>query len=450
MLRTAPVRLLLPVFALISAGLVAACGSDSAPAGSSESAATAPELPVTLDTQLLLRELTARGVRSKSEALALLPRAFKQRFVLVTNTGAIGMASRARPRVVHFTEDAKLLIATSGHSIDEDITANSLEILEHDDATNAYRTHTLEIDPVTGPHLIENDARCVSCHGEAGKGRAIWGSYPSWPAAYGGTHSEESGADTMTPDELADFHAFHAQAKTDPDYRHLEIHETWRGFYLPTHYGYPNTIFGSALANRQAADLYTRMKASSLYSKLEYALVADNIRCDLSPAVTQYVDRLYNAQTWDPAFPAQRTTTKLYRLLGIDPIKDLHLTLTITSPPEGSWEPGSFYWNAGSDYLPALVAVQAFARIVANDAPFGELFASKRERIASLDRGFHATRTEILGYDEKSYRDFFGASIHWTILYPVMNAPRNSTPGEGKEAAVCSHLDAAQRARQLP
>lgn len=446
-------RWVAPVLSVVTAAVVAACNGSPEAVGGEESAATA-ELPVTLDTQTLLRELTARGVRSKSEALALLPRAFKQRFVLVTNTGAIGMASRARPRVIHFTEDAKLLIATSGHSIDEDITANSLEILEHDDAANAYRTHTLEIDPVTGPHLIADDARCVSCHGEAGKARAIWGSYPNWPAAYGGTHSEESGSDTMTGDELAAFESFHAQAKTDPDYRHLEIKKTSRGFYLATPYGYPNTLFGSALGNRQAADLYARMKASPLYEKLEYALVADNIRCELSPAVTQYVDRMYNAQTWDAAFPAQRTATKLYRLLGIDPVKDLHLTLTITSPPEGDWEPGWFYWNAGSDYLPALVAVQAFARIVANDAPFGELFASKRSRIANLDRyAFHGSRTELLGLTRDttpSYQDTLGASIHWTILYPVMNAPDASTPGEGKEMAVCSHLDAAQRARQLP
>ncbi|MBX3229565.1 MAG: hypothetical protein KIT84_04455 [Labilithrix sp.] len=430
-----------------------ACTLSPEPVAGTEAAATS-ELPLDIDTRSLLHELTARGVRSKSEALALLPKPFKQRFVLVTNTGAIGVASRARPRVVHFTEDARLLVATGGHPLAEDFTANSLEILEHDEATHGYRTHTIEIDPVTGPHLVADDQRCVSCHGAAGKARVVWGSYPDWPAAYGGQLGHD-GVDDMGPEELAEFRAFVAVARNDPDYRHLEIHPAANGFYLPTPYGNPNTLFGNVVGNRHAADLYARVAESPRYAKLAYALVADDIRCRLSREVEDYVDRLYDrVGGWDPAFVARRTTTKMYRLLGVDPTADLHLDLTVTTPPPADdWRPGWSYWNAGADYLPALVGVQALAKLVATDATLGELFASQRRRIADLDHfAFHATRAEYLSLTRDTvpaYGDVTGPSIHWTILYPVMNAPTDSYPGEGKKDAVCNHLDAMQRARQL-
>lgn len=434
----------------------AACTAASEPSSSGEESVHAsPELPIDLDTKSLVRELRARGVRSKTEALALLPRPFKQRFVLVTNSGGLGLSSRARPRVIHFTEDAKLILATSGHAIDQDSTAHQLEILEHDDQTNAYRTHTIEIDPVTGPELVENDVRCEACHGESGAARPIWGSYPTWPTAYGGSRGPQH-PDSMTDDELAEFRSFAAMAKTDPDYRHLELRPTSDGYHLATPYGYPNTLYGEAIGNRHAGDLYARMARSPHYASLEYAIVAEQLRCDLSPAVTDFVDGLYGAQTWPAEYPARRTSTKMFRLLGVEPSTDLHVMNTLADLADpADWEPGWFHWDAGTDYLPDLVTFQAFAHLVAADPTMGALFARTASRIAGVQHlAFHATRSELLALGRDTtptYGDVMGPSIHWTMLYPVMNPPDDPrAPGEGKQAAVCHYLDVAQQARQRP
>lgn len=438
--------------ALAAFGLVVACGAstpDGAANGAGESGISASaELPLDIDAHTLFQELARRGVTSKSEALALLPKPFKQRFVLVTDTGALGLSSRARPRVIHFTEDAKLIIATSGFAFEQDPTAHAFEILEHDAATNGFRTHTIELT-ADGPKMTENDARCAACHGASGKARPIWGSYPDWPTAYGGTLGH-AGVDDMAPDELVEFKAFVAAAKTDPDYRHLEIHPNQNGFVLATPYGNANTLLSNVFGNRQAANLYARIAQSPLYPQLEYALVADDVRCDLPADVEAYVNRLYSAYVEPSGFDAKRAVTKMYRLLGVEATTDMRLAQTLLTPVEGAWEPGWFDWNSGTDYLSALTGFQAFARLVATDPGLGALFATTAPRIATVNHdAFHASRAEYVALQNPAYEDATGPSIHWTMLYPVMNPPDDPrAPGEGKKDAVCNYLIGAQRARQ--
>lgn len=437
---------------LAAFGLVVACGAstpdgDDAARNAADISESA-ELPLDIDAHTLFQELARRGVTSKAEALALLPKPFKQRFVLVTDTGALGLSSRARPRVIHFTEDAKLVIATSGFAFDQDPTAHSFEILEHDDTTNGFRTHTIEFE-AGGPKMTENDARCAACHGASGAARPIWGSYPDWPTAYGGTLGD-AGVDDMAPDELVEFKAFVAAAKTDPDYRHLEIHTNVNGFVLATPYGNANTLLSNVFGNRQAANLYARMARSPLYPQLEYALVADDIRCDVPADVEAYVSRMYSAYVEPAGFDAKRMVTKIYRLLGVEATTDMRMAETLLTPVAGAWEPGWFDWNSGTDFLSALTGFQALARLVATDSTMGTLFATTAARIATVNHdAFHSTRAAYTTLQNPAYEDATGPSIHWTMLYPVMNPPDDPrAPGEGKKAAVCSYLVDAQRARQ--
>ena len=111
------------------------------------------------------------------------------------------------------------MLASSGHA--EDGTPDTLEILEEDAITHEYRTHVISFD-ARGAAPTEDDARCTGCHGSPA--RPIWGSYPNWPGAYG-EHENE-----ITAEERPTFDAFVAMAKTDPDYRHLDIRPTRSGF----------------------------------------------------------------------------------------------------------------------------------------------------------------------------------------------------------------------------
>ena len=64
--------------------LAAACSAAASDSGETSQAATSTgELQLPLTTKAFVAELRARGVTSKADALAMLPHAMKQRFVLV-------------------------------------------------------------------------------------------------------------------------------------------------------------------------------------------------------------------------------------------------------------------------------------------------------------------------------------------------------------------------------
>jgi hypothetical protein len=151
---------------VLTLSALAACAAATEPTeGTEASVHAAPELTLPLNAKTLTSELVRRGVRTKSDALALLPRAMKQRFVLMKSTGALGVATPDRPRVIHFEEDGRFILASTGHAINENVTANSLEILEEDSVTHQYRTHVISFDSERGATLTEDDQRCKGCHG---------------------------------------------------------------------------------------------------------------------------------------------------------------------------------------------------------------------------------------------------------------------------------------------
>lgn len=420
---------------------VAACAaaSESPEAAPSEVHAASAELSLPLDARTFTNELVRRGVRTKSDALALLPRAMKQRFALMKSTGALGVASPERPRIIHFEEDGRFIVSSSGHKIDEDVTANSLEILEEDAVTHVYRTHVISFDAKEGATLTEDDARCKGCHGSPA--RPIWGSYPDWPNAYG-EHEN-----VITPEERPTFDAFVASAKTDPDYRHLEIHTTSQGFYLPLPYGYANTDLNAALGIRWASQLAARMTASPRYAQLANAVVMASLYCNYAPETEAFIQRLYAASSFgaEARYPARRSTTKVYRLLGVEPTTDLRVEGTVITPPRGDYDIGMDPWDAGSDYLTNLIAYPIFSTLLHADPTLQRLYASKLTAIDYADRitmkGDLATMMSLTDDSTPTYYDANHFAPYNYVHAPVLD-------GEGKRAAVCARLSASQLASQ--
>lgn len=423
------------------AACAAASDSDSSETTSAEVHSTGAELSLPLDARTFTNELVRRGVTTKSEALALLPRAMKQRFALMKSTGALGVASPERPRIIHFAEDGRFIVGSSGHQIEEDVTANSLEILEEDAETHVYRTHVISFDAEKGATLTEDDSRCKGCHGSPA--RPIWGSYPNWPNAYG-EHDDE-----ITPEERPTFDAFVAKAKTDPDYRHLEIHPTSLGFHLPLPYGYPNTNLSAALGIRWASQLAARMAKSPRFAQLANAVVMSSLYCQYDRETASFVDRMYaaniEAMAAEPRYPARRSATKVYRLLGVEPTTDLRVEGTVITPPRGDYDVGMDPWDASSDYLTNLIAYPIFSALLHADPGLEQLYASQLTAIDYADRismkGDLATMMSLTRDSTPSYYDgnLFGPYRY--IHMPVLD-------GEGKRAEVCARLSAAQLASQ--
>jgi hypothetical protein len=412
--------------------VVAACAVASEPTeGTEASVHASPELTLPLDAKTLTNELVRRGVRTKTEALALLPRALKQRFVLMKSTGALGVATPDRPRGIHFEEDGRFILASTGHLIDEDVTAHSLEILEEDSVTHQYRTHVISFDADKGATLTEDDSRCTGCHGSPA--RPIWGAYPNWPNAYG-EHENK-----VTAEERPTFDAFVETAKTDPDYRHLEINTTSDGFYLPLPYGFPNTDLNEALGIRWAAQLAERMTKSPHFAELANAVVMSSLYCNYSSATEAFIDSLYRATTFaaESRYPAHRAATKVYRLLGVEPTTDLRVENPVPVPPSVDYEVGMAPWDAGSDYLTNLIAYPIFSALLKTDPELSQLYASQLSKIAYADditfKGDLATMMSLTRDSTPTYYDANHFSAYNYVQQPVLD-------GEGKRAAVCARL----------
>lgn len=421
------------VLSVVALTTVAACAVAGESDRSSEEAIhAAPELTLPLDAKSLTTELVRRGIRSKSDALALLPRALKQRFVLMKSTGALGVATPDRPRVIHFEEDGRFILASTGHRTNEDVTANTLEILEEDAVTHEYRTHVISFEGDHGAVLTEDDSRCKGCHGSPA--RPIWGSYPNWPDAYGANDDE------MTPEEHASFDAFVELAKTDASYKHLEIHTSSYGFDLPLPYGYPNTNINQALGIRWAAQLAERMTKSPHYAELGKAVVLSSLYCNYSSGLEQRINRLYSANTFEAEsrYPARRTATKVYRLLGVEPTTDLRVENPVPVPPSVDYDIGMAPWDAGSDYLTNLIAYPIFSALLKTSPELQQLYASQLTKIAYADditfKGDLATMMSLTRDSTPTYYNANHFAPYNYVQQPVLD-------GEGKRAQVCATLE---------
>jgi hypothetical protein len=177
-------------------------------------------------TEARLRELlahnpqTGRPVDSVSELVPLLPEELRRNFTFVYESRSPFKAAITpqRPRVILFTDDARLVLTFIGD--DTQPGADLLESMSFDDeqAKFVFSAYLLPAAERRAWRPTAAEAKCARCHGA--DPRPIYDSYPLWPGYYG------SVLDTFPRDrhgqkERENFAAFAAGAAKDGVYKDL-------------------------------------------------------------------------------------------------------------------------------------------------------------------------------------------------------------------------------------
>src|SRR5215831_3306190 len=177
-------------------------------------------------TEARLRQLLARNpqtgqpVDSVSELVPLLPEELRRNFALVYDSRSPFKASitAERPRVILFTDDARLVMTFIGD--DTQPGADLLETMSFDaeQAKFVLNAYLLPAAQRRDWRPSAAEARCERCHGV--DPRPIYDSYPLWPGYYGAV------LDTFPKDRLGqrdrkNFAAFRAAAGNTGVYKDL-------------------------------------------------------------------------------------------------------------------------------------------------------------------------------------------------------------------------------------
>src|SRR5579871_840941 len=175
-------------------------------------------------TEARLRDLlahnphTGQPVDSVSELVPLLPEELRRNFALVYDSRSPFKASITpeRPRVILFTDDARLVMTFIGD--DTQPGADLLETMSFDDAQAKFvmNAYLLPAAQRREWRPSASDAKCERCHGA--DARPIYDSYPLWPGYYGAV------LDTFPKDRLGqrdrkNFTAFMADAAQTGAYK---------------------------------------------------------------------------------------------------------------------------------------------------------------------------------------------------------------------------------------
>lgn len=288
------------VFAALALIVVAALWPASA-APTSPPTAQVPSPPAfdltSLKVLLARNPKTGRPVESIEELVPLLPLELRQNFTLVYDSrspfkGSIGPL---HPRVVMFTDDAKLVLTFTG---DPDRPGHDLlETMAFDDKAAAFRfeAHLLPAAAKTGWRPGPEAENCAACHGQ--DPRPIFDSYPLWPGFYG------SVLDTFFNDrlgraELKNYKAFLAgPAKTgvyrtlvfrpgspvtpflDPRrVRHNTVELDPKAFPFV-----PSARLGMALTELNRKRIYRKLAAAPRFAAEERRLLAELLECKGAP-----------------------------------------------------------------------------------------------------------------------------------------------------------------------
>jgi len=240
---------------------------------------------------------TGHPVDSIEELVPLLPKALRGNFTFVYDSRSPfhDSISPLAPRVVMFTDDARLVLTFTGDPAKPGY--NLLETMTFDDdsASFRFRAYLLPAGARGGwrPDAAASD--CTACHGK--DPRPIYDSYPLWPGFYG------SVLDTFFNDrlgrrELANYRAFLAgPAKTgvyrtllfrpgssvtpylDPKtVHHHTVELDPKGFPFV-----PDARLGMALTELNRKRIYRKLAAAPGFAGQEKRLLAELLDCRGAP-----------------------------------------------------------------------------------------------------------------------------------------------------------------------
>ena len=167
------------------------------------------------DFSAVAQLVRCQDIGSIDELLPRLPQTFRARHSLIYASGSRHGASRAIPRIVMASEDARMIIAVAGDSSQRN--GNLLEAIQYNDSESQFEFHSIDFPQVASPGQRpqvspKNPTLCASCH--RAQFSPNWESYPLWPGAYG------SGASAGRDEDTA-YAGFAANAARQGRYRAL-------------------------------------------------------------------------------------------------------------------------------------------------------------------------------------------------------------------------------------
>lgn len=246
-----------------------------------------------LEALLQRNPATGRSVNSVAELLPLLPRELRSNFTFVYDSRSPFRASISPefPRVIMFTEDARLVLTFTGDPAKPGF--DVLETLAFDDRAAAFklRFYLLPAAERRSWRPAPEDTDCARCHGA--DARPIFNSYPLWPGFYGSV-LDAFPRDRLGFAELAKYRAFLTGAARSEPYRslifpkgsatspYLDPRRTVDGAFdieVTTMPFLPNTRLGMALTELNRARIYRKLAGSTEFRSNEKRALAELLEC---------------------------------------------------------------------------------------------------------------------------------------------------------------------------
>jgi hypothetical protein len=290
--------------------------------------------------------VTEAGIADLETLLGTLPDWLLDSHVLMESTQTTHPASVAHPRVLLFGSDARFLMAFGSDPADP--AREVLDLAElRDDGHWKLRALDFGASP---PALSPDDSACTSCHGDPP--RPFWGSYPSWPGAFGAEQ------DLVTAAQATRLNEIRADPTASDRLFALDVPPPFGGgaweagdiIRLPGRaYPYTNTVFNLELGAAVADGAFRRLRAAPQFPELRDELLTLSY-CALRDGAAYVASGARDAVagTLGAAGVSPASRDALYRHLGVDPDQTFSLDRLAHEPPDASW-------NVSTDSLPGLV-----------------------------------------------------------------------------------------------
>lgn len=128
-----------------------------------------------------------QSIRSLEQTLALVPKPFFDKYVLLYRSRSLQGSSYLKPRAVVFGRSARFVFAFNGDEKHDGY--NTLEIIQFRQATNRFEFHEITFESGKLPRFSDpNPKKCLECHQSPLRQnvdmRPNWEPYNFWPGVY--------------------------------------------------------------------------------------------------------------------------------------------------------------------------------------------------------------------------------------------------------------------------
>ena len=289
---------------------------------------------------------TGAGISNLEGLLGSLPTWLLANHILLDGTRTAHPASVEHPRLLLFGSDARFLMALG--SDPDDPSREVIDVAELEDS-GFWKFRSIDFG-TSPPTLSPDDSACTGCHSDPP--RPFWGSYSSWPGAFGPEKDRVTAAQAQRLDELR------ASPSASDRFFALGVPPPFGGgaweegdvVRLPGRaYAYSNTVLNMELGAAVADGAFQRLRASPRFRglrdellTLSYCAPRDNLAFVGSGARNAIASTLLSLGV-APVAPES-----VYRHLGVDPDQTFSLHRLAGEPPDARW-------NVSTDTLAGLV-----------------------------------------------------------------------------------------------